>query len=193
MEQNPTEIRTMSPTGGEKGVKPERYDLIPVDALAIVAQLYGKGAEKYDEHNWRKGYEWSKSYAALQRHANSFWQGEDLDPETGLPQMAAVVFHALTLITFMQEQPGFDDRYIPGRINTASEKDIEALRLKLSGPNVSPLEMDVRSKYPDYVEAFDFNSEEFSGPLVEHQELLEPLASSHAEHDARVFNVPSQE
>lgn len=106
------EVRSVSETGGEKGVKSERYDLIPVGAMATVAQLYGKGADKYAAHNWRKGYEWSKSYAALQRHATAFWEGEDLDPEMQLPHMASVVFHALTLITFMQEQPGFDDRFI---------------------------------------------------------------------------------
>lgn len=105
------EIRTTSETGGQKGSKPERYDLIPVDALATIARLYGKGAEKYAVHNWRKGYEWSKSYTAMQRHANAFWNGEDNDPEMELPHMAAVAFHALTLLTFMQEQPGFDDRY----------------------------------------------------------------------------------
>lgn len=99
-------------------MKPERYDLIPVDALATVAQLYGFGAKKYAEHNWRRGYEWSKSYAALQRHSNEFWKGVDLDPETGLPHLAAVVFHALALITFMQEQPGFDDRFIGPKTET---------------------------------------------------------------------------
>jgi hypothetical protein len=122
MEQNPTEIRTVSPTGGEKGVKPERFDLIPVEALSVIAQLYGRGAEKYAAHNWRKGYEWSKSYAALQRHASAFWKGEDIDPEMQLPHMAAVAFHALTLITFMQEQVEFDDRYVPERVSTPSQK-----------------------------------------------------------------------
>ena len=82
-----------------------------MEALAVVAQLYGNGAEKYEAHNWRKGYEWSKSYAALQRHASLFWQGEDIDDEMQLPHMAAVVFHALALITFMKEQPNFDDRF----------------------------------------------------------------------------------
>lgn len=110
-----TEVRTTSSTGGEKGAKPERFDLIPVEALGIVAQLYGKGAEKYAAHNWRKGYEWSKSYAALQRHANAFWSGQDNDPEMELPHMAAVAFHALTLMTFMWEQPQFDDRFIGPR------------------------------------------------------------------------------
>lgn len=127
-----TEVRTTSSTGGEKGTKPERYDLIPVEAMAKVAQLYGRGAEKYAAHNWRRGYEWSKSYAALQRHSNAFWSGEDLDPEMQLPHLASVVFHALTLMTFMEEQPDFDDRFI-GPLNR-SEMALDELRKKLTTP-----------------------------------------------------------
>lgn len=130
-----TEVRTTSSTGWEKGTKPERYDLIPVEALAIVARLYGKGAEKYEAHNWRKGYEWSKSYASLQRHSNDFWRGIDIDEETGLPNMAAVVFHALTLLTFMEEHPNFDDRY--ERPGNASEEALAELRRRLTAEPMS--------------------------------------------------------
>ena len=130
-----TEVRTTSSTGGEKGVKPERYDLIPVEALAKVAQLYGKGAEKYAEHNWRKGYEWSKSYQALQRHANEFWKGVDLDPEMGLPHLAAVIFHSLTLMTFMEEHPQFDNRF--KKAMSQSEEAIEILREKLAHDTIN--------------------------------------------------------
>lgn len=105
-----TEIRTTSETGGEKGTKPARFDLLPVGPLTTVAELYGKGAEKYADHNWRRGYEWSKSYAALMRHATQFWGGEDRDEETGLPHMASVAFHALALIEFMDTHRDYDDR-----------------------------------------------------------------------------------
>lgn len=108
-----TEVRTTSSTGGQKGTKPERYDLIPVEALDIMARLYANGAEKYEAHNWRKGYEWSKSYASLMRHATSFWKGEDIDEEMGLPHLAGVAFHAFALMVFMIEHPEFDDRYTP--------------------------------------------------------------------------------
>lgn len=108
---NYEETRATSSSGAEKGVKPETFSLIPVEALEQVARHYGVGAKKYAPHNWRAGYEWSKSYDALQRHANAFWRGEDTDQETGSPHMAAVAFHALTLLTFMQEQPEYDDRY----------------------------------------------------------------------------------
>lgn len=107
------EVRSVSSTGGEKGTKDERYDLIPVEALAKVARHFGAGAQKYEDHNWRKGYEWSKSYAALQRHASAFWGGEDIDEETGSPHMAAVAFHSLALLTYMDDHPEFDDRYAP--------------------------------------------------------------------------------
>lgn len=105
------EVRSVSSTGAEKGTKAERFSLLPAEALAAVARHYGVGAAKYSAHNWRKGYEWSKSYDALQRHSNAFWAGEDIDAETGSPHMAAVAFHALTLITFMAEHPEMDDRF----------------------------------------------------------------------------------
>lgn len=107
------EVRTVSSTGGEKGVKPERHDLIPVEALAEVARVYGHGAAKYSAHNWRKGYEWSKSYAAAQRHLQAFWSGEDFDPELGTKHLGNAIFHLMGLIVFMDEHPEFDDRYKP--------------------------------------------------------------------------------
>lgn len=73
------EVRTTSSTGGEKGVKPQRFDLIPIFALTKLAEHYGAGARKYDDHQWRKGYEYSKSYAALLRHLTAWWGGEDWD------------------------------------------------------------------------------------------------------------------
>ena len=105
------EVRTVSTTGGEKGVKEIAFDLLPVEALEEVARLYGRGAAKYSAHNWRKGYEWSKSYAAMMRHATQFWRGEDHDPEMGTPHLASVCFHAMALLVFMKEQPQFDDRF----------------------------------------------------------------------------------
>lgn len=66
-------------------MKEERFDLIPTGPLAELARHYGAGAKKYADHQWRQGYEWSKSYSAIHRHLNAFWSGEDYDvcPEDG--------------------------------------------------------------------------------------------------------------
>lgn len=108
--QESDEIRTTSSTGGQKGVKGQRYSLLPTEAMNAIAEHFGVGALKYDDHQWRKGYEWSKSFDAMQRHAWAFWGGEDYDPETQTPHMAAVSFHAMVLLTFMSTHPDFDDR-----------------------------------------------------------------------------------
>lgn len=97
-------------TGGAKGKKLARYDLLPPDALRQVAEHFGKGAEKYEDRNWERGYDYSLSFAALQRHAWQYWGGEDIDPETGTHHLCAVIFHALAQLTWLQTHPELDDR-----------------------------------------------------------------------------------
>jgi len=110
----PDEVRvTDSDTGAQKGSKLARFDLIPAWAMWQVAEHYGKGAKKYADRNWEKGYAWSLSYAALHRHLNQFWGGEDFDAETGSHHMAAITFHALALLTFRDTNKAKDDRPTP--------------------------------------------------------------------------------
>lgn len=94
------EARITSNTGGQKGQKLARFDLIPVDALWELAEAYGRGSEKYEDRNWERGYDWSLSYAAMMRHANQFWSGEERDEETGIHHMASVAWHAMALFHF---------------------------------------------------------------------------------------------
>jgi hypothetical protein len=106
-----TETRITDPvTGGQKGAKLARFDLLPWDVLWTVAELYGVGAAKYEDRNWEKSYPFSLSIAALGRHFAQFARGEDVDSETGLPHLASVVFHACALIRFCNEHPEQDDR-----------------------------------------------------------------------------------
>jgi hypothetical protein len=104
------EIRMVSSTGAEKGSKLARFDLIPAEPLRILAEHYGRGSLKYADRNWEAGYDWSLSFAALNRHLWAFWGGEDIDPETGSPHMAAVAWHAFTLLEYMRTHPEFDNR-----------------------------------------------------------------------------------
>lgn len=106
------EVRITSNTGGEKGQKLARFDLIPQGPLWELAEAYGRGAEKYDDRNWERGYDWSLSYAAMHRHAAQFWMGQDRDMETGIPHLASVAWHAFALLQFTQQQryKAFDTR-----------------------------------------------------------------------------------
>lgn len=105
------EVRVVDPdTGGEKGSKLARFDLIPQDALWALAEHFGQGAKKYEDRNWERGYDWALSQAALMRHLSAYLQGEDYDEETGSLHITAVTWHALALLTFQLRGIGKDTR-----------------------------------------------------------------------------------
>lgn len=105
------EVRVVSATGGEKGRK--TAELASVDPLALLtlAEVSGMGARKYEAFNYLRGYDWSLSMNALQRHTLAFWNGQDLDEESGLPHMAHAAWHALALVSFLKRDLGTDDRF----------------------------------------------------------------------------------
>ena len=126
--QVPAEVRSTAASGARKGVKDVRPDLIPAKAHIELARHYSEGAAKYTEYdddgniihdgsnNWRLGYEWSKSIAALERHLLAFKNGEDYDEpwpngHPGSKHVIAVAWHALALATYMDEHPELDDRW----------------------------------------------------------------------------------
>jgi dATP/dGTP diphosphohydrolase len=76
----------------------------------VVSAVAGFGAEKYERYNFLRGYPWSWSFDALQRHLLAFWAGEDLDPESGQPHLAHAAWHALALTGFQRRAIGTDDR-----------------------------------------------------------------------------------
>lgn len=105
------EVRYTDPTtGGQKGDKLARHDLLPPDIVHELAEHYGKGARKYADRNMEKGYPWSKSYAACHRHLNAFWRGEDVDPEMGSLHLIAAAWHCFTMAWFLRHNKGTDDR-----------------------------------------------------------------------------------
>jgi hypothetical protein len=113
-------------TGGEKGQKLARFDLMPPEALWCVAEVFGRGAKKYADRNWEKGYKWGLSFGALQRHLMLWQLGEDIDEETGSYHLAQVAWHALVLLTFYLRNLGTDDvrskATREGRLLPASER-----------------------------------------------------------------------
>jgi len=110
------EVRKTSSTGGQKGQKDARFDLIDSWAMWALALVCGMGAKKYDDDNWRKGYSWRLSYGALQRHIHLFWQGEEIDTESNLHHLAHAMWHCMVLMVFSMNRDRygkFDDRALP--------------------------------------------------------------------------------
>jgi len=63
------------------------------DTIKMYAALaFCEGALKYGTHNWRAaGVRASIYRAALDRHIAKWWNGEDVDPKTGVPHLASAI------------------------------------------------------------------------------------------------------
>ena len=85
-------------------------DLVPTDAIKGMAEVLKLGMEKYDKRNWEKGAYYSVPYASLMRHIMAFWEGEDLDQESGRPHLEHVLTNAAFLLRYYNEYPELDDR-----------------------------------------------------------------------------------
>jgi hypothetical protein len=86
-------------------------NLLSTEALNQTAAVLAFGAQKYAEHNWRKGFAWSRPLAAAMRHITAFNDGEDCDPESGLSHLAHAACCIMFLLEFQKTHPELDDRY----------------------------------------------------------------------------------
>lgn len=68
------------------------FSTIPGPVLAEIALALGEGARKYGRHNWRKADIYASVYydGAL-RHLVSWWEGEDIDPDSGVSHITKAI------------------------------------------------------------------------------------------------------
>jgi hypothetical protein len=98
-----------------QGVKHDQektdYTFISYLALEQVNQVLTFGAKKYEAHNWRKGFKWTRVASASLRHIFAWLSGQDKDPETGLSHLAHAACCLFFLLEFETTKKELDDRY----------------------------------------------------------------------------------
>lgn len=85
--------------------------LIPRTAMVAEARVLDFGAKKYGRDNWRKGMDHSRMSDAALRHLFAYLDGEDIDPESGLPHLAHARCCLGFLIEYGEKKLGKDDRH----------------------------------------------------------------------------------
>lgn len=80
-------------------------------ALLEVAKVGTMGAEKYGDHNFRDGMEWSRIVDADLRHLLEFLSGNRIDDESKLTHLAHHAWNALTLLEYELNNVGTDDLF----------------------------------------------------------------------------------
>ena len=90
--------------------KPQ-LSIIPPAAMEAIAKVFMFGAKKYTRDNFRGGFARTRLLDATLRHIYADLDGEDLDPESGLPHLWHAACSLCMLITNISEGRSEDDRY----------------------------------------------------------------------------------
>jgi hypothetical protein len=88
-----------------------RWGLVPFSALSPMVRVLEFGAEKYDDHNWKKGLTRVEICESLLRHLYAYMEGEDNDQESGLPHIGHIQCNALFLSYMAEKRPDLDNRF----------------------------------------------------------------------------------
>jgi hypothetical protein len=74
------------------GIKKVPFSTVPSEVTAEVGLAMLEGALKYGRHNYRAvGVRASVYYDAAMRHLTSFWEGQDIDPDSGLSHLVKAI------------------------------------------------------------------------------------------------------
>lgn len=70
------------------GIKKVPFSTVPAPVMAEIGLAMLEGARKYRRHNYRAiGVRGSVYYDACLRHLTSWWEGESIDPDSGLSHL----------------------------------------------------------------------------------------------------------
>ena len=86
------------------------WHLAPWDAFSAIVKVLAFGAKKYTDRNWEKGMDWSRMYDSAMRHLLAFWNGEDIDKESGLPHIDHALWNVAGLAHYAAFYRDRDDR-----------------------------------------------------------------------------------
>ncbi len=89
--------------------------LVPPSAKHFLAEALGDGARKYGPYNWRDSKISISTYkAAMERHMDAFWDGEDYAADSGVHHVAHAMACCALILDAMSIDMLVDDRPTPG-------------------------------------------------------------------------------
>ena len=104
------ETQTKYESAPKDTVGKPRFSLLPWCSIRKIISVYEFGTKEYYENSWRKGFTYSSIWDATMRHLTDWWEGQEVDPKSGLHPLLHAGFNILTLIYLADEFKHLDNR-----------------------------------------------------------------------------------
>jgi len=93
------------------GVRKAPMSTVPATVLAEIGVAMLEGASKYGRDNYRAaGVRGSVYYDGAMRHLMAWWEGEDIDPDSGMSHVTKAITSLVVLRDAMMQGKFTDDR-----------------------------------------------------------------------------------
>jgi len=94
------------------GTKKVPISVVPLPVIGEVGCAMLEGARKYGRHNYREAGVRASVYidAVIMRHLAPFWEGEDIDPDSGIHHIVKAIAGLMVLRDSMIQGNWVDDR-----------------------------------------------------------------------------------
>jgi len=117
------------------GARKAPISTLPAPVLFEMGLGMLEGALKYGRHNYRAiGVRYSVYYDAAMRHLTAAWEGEDIDPDSGLPHLVKAMCCLAVLRDAQMQGKCHDDRPPKSKAHWLAEMNAAAARLIADGP-----------------------------------------------------------
>lgn len=84
---------------------------VPASVLQELGPAMDEGAEKYGRYNWRDTSVQAETYYnSTIRHLMQWWEGEDIDPDSGISHVTKAIAGLFVLRDAMIHEKFIDDR-----------------------------------------------------------------------------------
>lgn len=93
------------------GTRKVPFSTIPLPVLGEIGLGMLEGARKYSRHNYRvAGVRASVYFDATWRHLGAWWEGQDIDPASGISHVSKAIAGLIVLRDSMMQENWVDDR-----------------------------------------------------------------------------------
>ena len=93
------------------GCRKASMSVVPANVIMEIAVGMLEGGCKYGRHNYRAmGVRSSVYYDATMRHLMAWWEGEDIDPDSGISHITKAIASLVVLRDAMMQDMVTDDR-----------------------------------------------------------------------------------